>query len=80
MFCSNCGKEIRENSNFCPYCGIVKRAIPSETVRQTLVQDTSAAAKKNGFKAFIFCSNCGKAIGKNSDFCPYCGTVEREID
>lgn len=21
MFCSNCGKEIQENTSFCPYCG-----------------------------------------------------------
>ena len=21
MFCSNCGKEIQENSKFCPICG-----------------------------------------------------------
>lgn len=79
MFCSNCGKEIRDNSNFCPYCGVVKRAIPSETVKQTPVQDTSASTKKNGSKAFKFCPNCGKAIGGNSDFCPYCGSAERAI-
>lgn len=79
MFCSNCGKEIRDNSNFCPYCGVVKRAIPSETVKQTLVQDTSVSVKKNGFKAFKFCPNCGKAIGENSDFCSYCGSVKRAI-
>lgn len=79
MFCSNCGKEIRENSNFCPYCGIAKKTIPSEAAKQIPVQDTSVSAKKNGFKAFKLCSNCGKAIGENSDFCPYCGTVERAI-
>ena len=21
MFCKNCGKELNENTNFCPYCG-----------------------------------------------------------
>ena len=21
MFCSNCGKEVKENDNFCRYCG-----------------------------------------------------------
>lgn len=21
MFCSNCGKELKEEANFCPYCG-----------------------------------------------------------
>ncbi|MCI9486456.1 MAG: zinc ribbon domain-containing protein [Lachnospiraceae bacterium] len=79
MFCSNCGKEIRDNSNFCPYCGVVKRAIPSETVKQTPVQDTSVSVKKNGSKVFKFCPNCGKAIGENSAFCPYCGSAERAI-
>ncbi len=79
MFCSNCGKEIRDNSNFCPYCGIVKRAIPSETVKQTPVQDTSVSVKKNGSKVFKSCPNCGKAIGENSAFCPYCGSAERAI-
>lgn len=79
MFCSNCGKEIRDNSNFCPYCGVVKRAIPSETIKQTPVQDTFVSTKKNGSKAFKFCPNCGKAIGENSDFCPYCGSAERAI-
>ena len=52
MFCSNCGKEIRDNSNFCPYCGVVKRAIPSETARQTLIQDASVATKQNRVKGF----------------------------
>ena len=79
MFCSNCGKEIRDNSNFCPYCGSVKRVNPSEAVKQTPVQDTSVSVKKNGSKAFKFCPNCGKAIGENSDFCPYCGSVKRTI-
>ena len=79
MFCSNCGKEIRDNSNFCPYCGSVKRVNPSEAVKQTPVQDTSVSVKKNGSKAFKFCPNCGKAIGEGSEVCPYCGSTERAI-
>ena len=29
MFCANCGKEIPEDSNICPYCGAVVSSQPN---------------------------------------------------
>ena len=32
MYCSNCGKEISENDNFCPDCGSENKGISGENI------------------------------------------------
>ena len=62
MFCSNCGKEIPDGSEFCPYCGTnLNEEIKKE--KTEVVEEV----KEN------ICNNCKKEIPEESDFCPYCG-------
>lgn len=62
MFCSNCGKEIPDGSEFCPYCGTnLNEEIKKE--KTEVVEEV----KEN------ICNNCNKEIPEESEFCPYCG-------
>ena len=42
MFCKNCGAELTEQSNFCPYCG---SALQSATTSISLLNKAASAAK-----------------------------------
>ena len=42
MFCKNCGAELTEQSNFCPYCG---SALQSTTTSISLLNKAASAAK-----------------------------------
>jgi hypothetical protein len=59
MFCSNCGKEIADNSKFCQFCG-AKIQDNSEIIKQKTVVDT----KK--------CSVCGFEYPVSKRICPNC--------
>lgn len=61
MFCKNCGKEIKDESQFCWNCGTKVEIKKEEPV---LLEETP---KK------IECKNCGKEIYENADVCPQCG-------
>lgn len=37
MYCSNCGKEVNENDNFCRYCGI-SLTYPTEIIEQKNIE------------------------------------------
>ena len=57
MFCRNCGKEIKDGSTFCPYCGqqIMKADLKKETVEVKGSEDLEQQkknAKKAKWKAF----------------------------
>lgn len=42
MYCCNCGKQISDNSNFCPSCGSkVKRIIPKDSLSDYNVSNTN---------------------------------------
>ena len=62
MRCSRCGKEIPNDSVFCPECG----------AEQTTEEKTEENEKK------IRCPKCGSEIPEDSVFCPECGNSVRE--
>ncbi len=59
--CSCCGKEIPENTAYCPHCGQIQNKV--ENVKE------SAENKKR----IRYCTACGEKIEGNSAFCPACG-------
>ena len=77
MFCSNCGKEITENQNFCTYCG--KKLIKGEMKNNNItIADCESAAiayicKANNVECIIikgisdFPSNEEKSDAKQSN-------------
>jgi uncharacterized membrane protein YhaH (DUF805 family)/predicted RNA-binding Zn-ribbon protein involved in translation (DUF1610 family) len=63
MYCSRCGKEIPDDSVFCPECGsqLISTAFPPEM------------GKKGGM---VFCRGCGKEIHETAFTCPHCGAPQ----
>ena len=47
MFCTNCGKNIRDGSKFCPYCGSTVKASGGEAAPVTQVQAAEPVAQVN---------------------------------
>lgn len=60
MYCQNCGKEIPNDSVFCPECGV--KQTDQQPIQQNIVEN-------NKMK---FCENCGCKIPIDSRFCPEC--------
>lgn len=61
MFCSNCGKEILDNSKFCPHCG--------SAVNQVEVTKTTEVVSQNGLlDKLIDCKNYFSQISNLYDF------------
>ena len=61
-FCSNCGKEIKEGTKFCPGCGV---SITDET-------ETTNNQQNNNFT--IACSKCGTLVPVGNIVCTNCGS------
>jgi len=61
VFCTNCGKDIPEQSQFCPMCGTVSR------------HTISAAVAMQEIKTGPFCPSCGRRTVEGSGFCIWCG-------
>ena len=59
MFCKNCGKEIREDSQFCWNCGTKIEIKKDEPVTDSIKKPQ--------------CKNCGNDIYEKADVCPHCG-------
>lgn len=69
MKCIHCGKEIRDSSNFCPFCGkTVERDMPK--IPLPIDKEASAFKKEDNY---VICENCSNKIDKNAKYCPYCG-------
>lgn len=58
--CTECGKEVPDDSDFCYYCGRTKENI--------LEKD-----RPRGTGAVGICARCGDDIGPNDLFCQHCG-------
>lgn len=78
MYCQNCGKEIPDDSAFCPECGTkVEPDLFAETNQQSEVTKESEEINQqietetipDGMKK---CANCGALIPSDSFFCPEC--------
>ena len=66
MFCQNCGKEMPNDSMFCPECGAKQEV---EVAVQQAVQ--SGPVK--------YCSDCGAQIPADSRFCPECRARQEDV-
>lgn len=84
--CRKCGKDIPEESEFCPKCGteVINLEIPKALVCSKCsrtVPDGSDFCLKCGTKIIkpekiksIICPNCNMEIPADSEFCPKCGS------
>lgn len=66
MFCQNCGKEMPNDSLFCPECGIKQE--PDVVVQKSMQNEPRK-----------YCSNCGIQIPLDSRFCPECRTRQDDV-
>lgn len=64
--CDNCGKNLPENAEFCPYCGS-----QAHKKSDTNVPTSGIGLSKPQIQQ---CNNCGKNLPENAGFCPYCGS------
>lgn len=73
MFCKFCGKEIADDSTFCPNCGnSVSNVSPAVLPSSPSVEEE----KGDGMN----CTNCGKELQKGEHFCGNCGMkVDKKV-
>ena len=83
MECNNCGKKIRDNSKFCPFCGmkindeVPKVPLPKENLDST---DIITDEKNKGFEERVDDIKDEGAYGKNkSDSTYVCKNCKKEI-
>lgn len=75
MYCFKCGKEIRTDATFCPFCG--------EKV-ESLELSSQDYDKGNGSATIIeqldiiTCPICGEKVKEDAFVCPNCGTVLKQ--
>jgi tetratricopeptide (TPR) repeat protein len=51
--CANCGREVADDMNFCPYCGqLVKREAQQDTAMARMIEDARRAVDKDPKDAF----------------------------
>lgn len=63
-YCSNCGAQLNDNSNFCHICGTPVNG----------AQVTKSTERKEEFVGKVFkCPNCGSVITESTVVCPECG-------
>lgn len=63
-YCSNCGTQLNDNSNFCHICGTPVNG----------AQVTKNTERKEEFVGKVFkCPNCGSVITESTVVCPECG-------
>lgn len=75
--CSNCGKQIDGNFEFCPYCGAKVENQKKCAVCGTVLNDDYlfcpvCGSSVSGEK---ICPSCGKKAEGEFGFCPHCGTA-----
>lgn len=71
MYCSECGKQIPDDSMFCPECGIKQENVSTPNVAQE-----EPIMQNNKMK---FCVNCGCQMSVDSRFCPNCRTRQEDV-
>lgn len=68
-FCSKCGKELSDDTSFCPECGCPANGAPS--------QNTSC---ENYYTRYKFCSKCGNKMLEEAVICPSCGCAATDAN
>jgi len=62
--CTGCGREVPEETEFCPYCGTKKQG--------SAPAGPASNAPPQG-QQMRLCPGCGRQIPEGLRFCPYCG-------
>ncbi len=68
-FCSKCGKELSDDTSFCPECGCSANCAPS--------QNNSC---NDFYTRYKFCSKCGNKMLEEAVICPSCGCAATEAN
>lgn len=73
MFCRKCGKQIPDDSTFCPRCG-AQNSVEAETGRAISLKKTEVRQKDAAVVQVteMVCRNCGKELSTAWEHCPYC--------
>ena len=64
MICKKCGKEIDDNSTFCPLCGVSV--------------EVNEEPKPDAEKTEISCKYCGEKVLANAKKCKHCHSILKE--
>ena len=85
MFCKKCGKELSDDTVFCPACGQKTDSQQNEsTVVITAEKQVNMINAAGGFPVIAetkrqltsdeaYCRSCGNIIRKEAELCPKCG-------
>ena len=76
MFCSNCGKELRNDAKFCDACGTKVFREEISKKEEDVVEDKKPQKEGKVFK----CPACGEIISFDTIKCPTCGNDIRGRD
>jgi membrane protease subunit (stomatin/prohibitin family) len=76
--CTKCGREISQQSSFCPYCGTETASVVQDNMVQCpscgkIVPRGKFCASCGALMATM-CPNCGRELQTGMRFCPGCGT------
>lgn len=72
MFCRKCGKQIPDDSDFCPKCGTQNCVEVDEdrvSLKKPEIHSNSSLATR---VTEMVCRNCGKELSTAWEHCPYC--------
>ena len=80
MFCKSCGKEFRDDSQFCWNCGVtIEKDEPKDEPKDGLKDETKDGLKDEpkddmiDIPKKIKCKNCDIEVYEKADSCPHCG-------
>ena len=77
--CNNCGREILESFDVCPFCDsndILRKSDFKNQDQGQNVRDNVINTKNHHNPLYKTCPKCGKSIGTVTPTCPYCGNRE----
>lgn len=77
MFCPKCGKELVEDSRFCPACG-ASTCIEQTSDDSCNETNSKGSNTQKNEKKMKKCSTCGTDIANNAKVCPKCGAKNKK--
>ena len=78
MICKVCGKEIKDGSKFCPFCGsnLIQKEAISEVTKENTIDDTSnSSAQNQKTQSFTYELLTAKLKEKNPTVLIACGAI-----
>lgn len=75
MKCKVCGKELADDAKFCTECGNAVEPKENTYEQTVIVEDVFGSEYSHDHsRATTYCTNCGKPLMPNAEFCLNCGT------